>query len=124
MPVAPLEDALDVLVRFAEGPVGRLFHSWNTTSRVFGLGMSRILGTEGNIHFESNGVFAVVLGRRHRIRIPGVSDLMGYKGMWAHLVDRLRDQGDSPISLAAARDDLAFVAAAYRSLESGRFETV
>jgi predicted dehydrogenase len=121
-PVAPVEDGLDVLVRFAEGPVGRLFHSWNTTSRVFGLGMSRILGSDGNIHFESNGVFALVLGRRTRLRIPGLADLMGYKGMWRHLVDRLRNGGDSPIDLSAARGDLAFVEAAYRSLESGKFE--
>ncbi len=123
-PVAPFEDGLDLLVRFDEGPVGRLFHSWNTTSRVFGLGMSRILGSDGNIHFESNGVFAVVLGRRTRFRIPGLSDLMGYKAMWRHLIDRMRNGGDSPIDLSAARQDLAFVEAAYRSLESGKFETL
>ena len=80
------------------------------------------LGTEGNIHFESNGLFAVVVGRRHRLRIPGLRDLMGYRAMWEHLVERLRHGGASPISLEAARSDLAFVDAAYRSLESARFE--
>jgi predicted dehydrogenase len=123
-PVAPFEDGLDLLVRYGDGPVGRLFHSWNTTSRIFGLGMSRILGSEGNIHFESNGLFAVVLGRRTRIRIPGLTDLMGYKGMWRHLVDRLRNGGESPIDLTAATQDLGFVDAAYRSLESRKFEPV
>lgn len=121
--VAPFEDGLDLLVRFADGPVGRLFHSWNTTTRIFGLGLSRIIGTEGNIHFESNGVVALLLGRRYRVRSPGLTDLMGYRGMWRHLVARLRENGESPIDLDAARRDLAFVEAAYRSLESGRFET-
>lgn len=123
-PVAPVEDSLDILVSFAEGPVGRLFHSWNTTTRIFGLGMSRILGTEGNIHFESNGVFLTVLGRRHRIRIPGLRDLMGYRGMWKHLATCLREGREPEISLDVARRDLAVVEAAYRSLQSARFEPV
>ncbi len=123
-PVAPVEDSLDLLASFVDGPVGRLFHSWNTTSHVFGLGMSRILGTDGNIHFESNGVFATVLGRRYRVRVPGLRDLMGYRGMWRHLVDCLREGRESQISLDVARRDLAVVEAAYRSLETRRFEEV
>lgn len=120
--VAPVEDALDLLVSFTDGPVGRLFHSWNTRSRIFGLGLSRILGSEGNIHFESNGVVALVLGRRTRVRIPGLFDLMGYKGMWRHLLACLRTGGECLVSLDVARRDLAVVEAAYRSLETGRFE--
>jgi predicted dehydrogenase len=68
---SPFEDCLELLVRFRAGTVGRLFHSWNTTSRVAGLGLSRILGTEGNIHFESNGLFASTvsgLPRPHGLR--------------------------------------------------------
>jgi predicted dehydrogenase len=122
--VAPFEDGLDVLVSFADGPVGRLFHSWNTRSRIFGLGLSRILGTEGNIHFESNGVFALVLGRRTRVRVPGLLDIMGYRGMWRHLLECLRTGRESLVSLDAARRDLAVVEAAYRSLDSRRFEEV
>ncbi len=121
-PVAPFEDALDVLVTFDDGPVGRLFHSWNTRSRIAGLGMSRILGTEGNIHFESNGVFAVVLGHRYRLRPPGLFDLMGYRGMWQHLVACMRDGLPPLTSLDVARRDLAVVEAAYRSLTSEQFE--
>jgi predicted dehydrogenase len=120
--VAPFEDALDLLVSFTDGPVGRLFHSWNTRSRIFGLGLSRILGTEGNIHFESNGIFALVLGRRTRLRIPGLLDIMGYQAMWRHLLDCLRERRESLVSLDVARRDLAVVEAAYRSLETGRFE--
>jgi predicted dehydrogenase len=121
--VAPFEDALDLLVTFEEGPVGRLFHSWNTTSRIAGLGMSRLLGTAGNIHFESNGVFAAVLGRRHRIRPPGLLDLMGYRGMWRHIIDCLQNDRPPETSLDVAHRDLAVVEAAYRSLESERSRT-
>ena len=122
VPLAPLEDALDILVTFDDGPVGRLFHSWNTRSRIAGLGMSRILGTQGNIHFESNGVFAAVLGRRYRMRPPGLLDLMGYRGMWRHLVACMRDGSPPLTSLDVARRDLAVVEAAYRSLNSKQFE--
>jgi predicted dehydrogenase len=120
--VAPFEDMLDVLVTFASGSVGRLFHSWNTTNRVAGLGMSRILGTHGNIHFESNGLFAVVLGNKHRLRVPGMRDLMGYRGMWRELVDCIRTGRPPQPSLDVARRDLQVVGAAYRSLQSLQVE--
>jgi predicted dehydrogenase len=121
---SPFEDCLELLVRFRTGAVGRLFHSWATTSRVAGLGLSRILGTEGNIHFESNGLFALVLGRRTRLRFPGVRDLMGYRGMWRHFIEVL-DGGVQPLTgLGVIRRDLAVVEAAYRSLESERIEPI
>lgn len=121
---APFEDGVEMLVRFTHGTVGKLLHSWNVTNRIGGLGMSRILGTDGNIHFESNGLFALVLGRRKRFRIPGVLDLMGYRGMLAHFVECVRDQRPPAMSLAVARRDLAVIFAAYRSLETGRFEPI
>ncbi len=121
---APHEDGLELLVKFADGAVGKLLHSWNVINRVGGLGMSRILGTHGNIHFESNGLFVVVLGRRTRVRVPGVLDLMGYRGMLAHFADCVTAAAAPRMSLAVARRDMALVKAAYRSLESGAFEPV
>lgn len=122
--VAPFEDSLQLLVRFTDGAVGKLLHSWNAVSRIGGVGMSRILGTEGNIHFESNGLFVLVLGRRKRLRLPGVRDLMGFRGMFAHFVESVRNGTPPAMSLAMARRDLAVVQAAYRSLETGCFERV
>jgi predicted dehydrogenase len=122
-PVAPFEDSVELLVKFADGAVGKLLHAWNVANRIGGLGMSRILGTEGNIHYESNGVFALVLGRRRRLRFPGVLDLMGYRAMLRHFLSCVREQRPPDMSLAIARRDLRFVAAAYRSLASGRFES-
>src|SRR5207245_2631779 len=70
--VAPFEDSLAVVFKFASGAVGRLLHSWNLVNRLRGLQGSKIYGTAGNILFESNGLFVLVAGRRRRLRFPGV----------------------------------------------------
>lgn len=121
-PVAPFEDGLEVLVRFESGAVGKLLHAWSVTNRLAGLGLSKIYGTEGNITFESNGLFALVTGRRTRLRFPGVRDLMGYRAMLRHFLECVRAGKEPEMSLAVARRDLALVLAAYRSLETRRFE--
>ncbi|MFQ6046486.1 MAG: Gfo/Idh/MocA family protein [Gemmatimonadales bacterium] len=122
--VAPVEDSIELLIKFADGAVGKLLHSWNITNRIGGLGISHLYGSGGNIHFESNGLFAVVVGGRKRLRIPGLLDIMGYRRMLEHFVESVR-RGEAPqMSLALARRDMAVIAAAYRSLDSGRFERV
>ncbi len=123
-PAAPVEDTLELLVRFRSGAVGKLLHSWYLLNRLGGVGLSKLYGTDGNIIFETNGLFAVVAGRRVRIRVPGVRDLMGSRAMLEHFVDRVRDARPPATSLAAARLELGVVEAAYRSLASGRFEAV
>jgi len=102
--------------------VGRLLHSWNLLNRLRGLQGSKIYGTAGNILFESNGLFVLVAGRRRRLRFPGVLDLMGYREMLRHFLGCVREGRAPAMSLAVARRDLAVVLAAYRSLESERFE--
>ncbi len=121
-PVAPFEDSLAVVFKFASGAVGRLLHSWNLLNRFRGLQGSKIYGTTGNILFESNGLFVLVAGRRRRLRFPGVRDLMGYREMLRHFVSCVRNAQPPAMSLAVARRDLAVVLAAYRSLETERFE--
>ena len=85
---------------------------------------SKLYGTEGNITFESNGLWALVLGRRKRFRIPGLLDIMGYRGMLKAFVRTVRDGEPPAMSLDVARRDMEVVYAAYRSLESGKFEAV
>lgn len=123
-PRAPVEDNLQVLIHFDRGAVGRLLHSWNTRNRTFGLQVSRIYGTEGNIFFESNGLWVVVAGRRRRLRVPGLFDLMGYRAMLQEFLSAVRENRDTAMPLSAARRDLEVVMAAYRSLTSRRFEVV
>jgi predicted dehydrogenase len=120
--VAPFEDGLEMLVRFESGAVGKLLHAWSVTNRLAGLGLSKIYGTDGNITFESSGLFALVTGRRTRLRFPGVRDLMGYRAMLRHFIACVRERREPEMSLAVARRDLAVVLAAYRSLETRRFE--
>lgn len=120
--VAPFEDSLQVIFRFQSGAVGKLLHSWKVRNRLGGLQLSRIYGEDGNIIFESNGLFALVLGRRRRLRLPGLRDLMGYRAMLAHFIECVAHGTTPQASLATARRDLAIVAAAYRSLHSGCFE--
>ena len=120
--VAPFEDSLAVVFKFASGAVGKLLHSWNLLNRLRGLQGSKIYGTAGNILFESNGLFVLVAGRRRRLRFPGVLDLMGYREMLRHFLGCVREGRAPAMSLAVARRDLAVVLAAYRSLESERFE--
>lgn len=122
--VAPFEDSIELLVKFENGAVGKLLHSWNITNRVGGLGMSHLYGTDGNIHFESNGLFAVVVGNKRRLRIPGLLDMMGYRRMLEHFVDSVRLRSAPAMSLALARRDMTVIEAAYRSLDSGRYESV
>lgn len=119
---APLEDTLQVLVRFTEGAVGKLLHSWNLPNRLFGLGLSKILGTEGTITFESNGIAALLAGRRTRFAVTDPRDAGGARATLAHFVDCVREGRQPAASLAVARRDLEVVWAAYRSLQTGRFE--
>jgi predicted dehydrogenase len=121
-PVAPFEDGLELLVTFRTGAVGKLLHAWNVPNRLGGLQLSKIYGAEGNITFESNGLFALVAGQRTRLRFPGVRDLMGYRAMLRHFLECVRERRAPEMSLAAARRDLAVVLAAYRSLTTRRFE--
>lgn len=121
---APVEDNLQILTRFQSGAVGKLLHSWRTVNRIGGLSTSRIYGTEGNILFESNGLWALIMGRRKRIRIPGVLDIMGYRAMLRAFAQSVREESKPTMSLQVARRDMEFVFAAYRSLRTGHFEPI
>jgi predicted dehydrogenase len=121
---APFEDSLELLFKFTDGAVGKMLHSWNLVNRIGGLGLSKVCGSDGNLHFESNGIFVAVLGKRKRLRVPGLLDIMGYRSMLSHFLECVRDNRKPSMSLDIARRDMQVIAAAYRSLESGRFEAV
>ena len=57
--------------------------------------------------------------RRHH---EGLLDIMGYRSMLKAFLACVRDAREPAMSLAVARRDMEVVFAAYRSLESGRFE--
>jgi predicted dehydrogenase len=121
-PVAPFEDTVELVAKFSDGAIGKLLHSWYLRNRLKGVQLSKLYGTDGNIVFETNGIFALVAGKRTRLRVPGLADLMGFRGMLDHFVKVVRDGVNPGMTLAVARRDLAIVEAAYRSLTTGRFE--
>jgi UDP-N-acetylglucosamine 3-dehydrogenase len=120
--VIPVEDGLELEVRFTSGAVGRLVHNWNAPRLSDMFRLSTIRGDLGVIRFESNGLFVLVLGRHKRLLVPGLRDLMGRRAMLQHFVDCVRNGQPPAVSLAVARRDLSIVQAAYRSLESGTFQ--
>ena len=112
-----LDREMLVVARYAQGAVGALFFSWNTPSLLKGVRLSRIYGTEGSITFESNGLFALALGRRTRLQCPGVRDLTGARAIFRDFLGALRDGRAPEFTVALARRDLELIEAAYRTAD-------
>lgn len=109
------ERSMLVVFKYEEGPVGTLFHSWDTPSLLKGLRLSRIHGSGGSIAFESNGLFLLLFSRRPRIIFPGFRDISGYGAMLADFLGAIRTGREPEFSLAMARRDLRLVEEAYRT---------
>ncbi|MCI0695066.1 Gfo/Idh/MocA family oxidoreductase [candidate division KSB1 bacterium] len=119
---APFEDSLEVVLKFESGAAGKLLHTWNVPARWRGLQLSKIYGDEGIITFESNGLMILLAGRKARLCFPQLTDFPGYKTMLGEFLKCLRENRAPAMSIAVARRDLQVVFAAYRSLETARFE--
>lgn len=112
---AATERGMLVVLQYATGLVATLAHSWVSPSPLKGLRLSRVYGSAGSIAFESNGLFVLVRGRRHRLLFPGWSDIAGRRAMFRDLVSAVRENRPPEFTLARARRDLDLVEAAYRS---------
>ena len=111
-----LERSFLVTVRYAEGAVGTLAHSWETPGRLRGLQLSRIAGTRGSLTFESNGVALHEHAPGGRgWRIPGLRDIEGYRAMFADFFRSLRAGTEPRMTLRHAIRDLRLVEAAGRN---------
>jgi UDP-N-acetylglucosamine 3-dehydrogenase len=102
-----------LVFRYAQGAVGTLYYSWETDVALKGVHLSAIYGTEGAATFESNGIFLAVRGRRRRFRVPQLTDLAGYGGMFRDFLGALRANREPRFDFEAARRDLELVEAAY-----------
>jgi len=109
------ERSMLLLIEYAEGPVATLAYSWETSSPLKGLRLSRIYGREGGVVFESNGLFLATSGHRWRLLFPGVRDLQGRKAMFADFFEAWRGRTEPQMTLARARRDLEVVEQAYQS---------
>lgn len=107
------ERSMQVVVKYAEGPVGTLFYSWEVNTLLKGLRNSRVFGSKGSIHFESNGLYIFVRGEKWKLILPGLRDIGGTKAMLTDFIQALRTGEDAAFNLQMARRDLELLEQAY-----------
>ena len=95
-----------VVLRYANGAVGTLAHSWELAAPFGGARLSKVQGTLGAVTFESNGFAYVTTGRRKRFGFPVLSDPLGYRAMHKDFFDALRGDRPARFTLEMAKRDL------------------
>jgi len=94
-----------------------LRYSWETASLTKGVFQhSSIVGTQGKIVFESNGIYIVTgTGVNRRLSFPGFSDISGHMAMTHDFIECLNDPAKTPYSnFSKTKRDLEIVFDAYR----------
>lgn len=112
------EKSVALVIEYEGGALGTLSYSWEVPSRLGGLRLSRLYGSEGAATFESNGLFLATGGRRKRFVFPGFRDLLGYRAMFADFLDALRIGRPAAFLLEDARRDVELIEEAYRSAQA------
>ena len=110
-----LERSMLVVVKYREGGVGTLAHSWEVPSPLHGLRVSRVYGTKGSVAFESNGIVLVVTGTRRRLVFPGLRDINGNRAMWTDFLDVIRTGREPVMTAVRAQRGLELIETAYRT---------
>lgn len=106
-----------VAFEYDNGAVGSLYYSREVPSLLQGLRLSKLLGREGIITFESNGFFVLVRGRGlPRVIFPGFRDLRGYRAMYRDFHRSIREERAPQMSLELALDDQRLMDRIYASL--------
>jgi UDP-N-acetylglucosamine 3-dehydrogenase len=107
-----------VRVEYADGAELLLRYAWNAFSLAQGTFQhSHIVGTAGQVVFESNGIYVRLKGRRKRLYFPGFGDMMGYGAMVRDFLACLAEPGRRPYSdFPRAERDLGIVFSAYEGL--------
>jgi predicted dehydrogenase len=105
----------ELQLTYRDGASACLRYAWDVPSFTKGLLQhSRIIGARGRIVFESNGLYAVLKGKRRAFLPPNLSDLMGFGRMMGDFLRCLEDRSAQPYSnFARARRDLDVVFRAY-----------
>jgi len=112
------EKSILIAMEYEEGPVGTLYHSWETPSLFKGLRLSKIYGREGSITFESNGIFIFVRGRRKQLIFPGIKDIAGYKEMFQDFINCIRNGTEPTFTFDLAEQDIKLIEKTYESISS------
>ncbi|MCY4599203.1 MAG: Gfo/Idh/MocA family oxidoreductase [Acidobacteria bacterium] len=107
-----------VAFRYDNHAVGSLYYSRETPSLLRGLRLSKLIGRDGIITFESNGAFVLVRGRgAPRVLLPGVRDIRGYQAMYRDFIAAIRTGGAPQMSLEAAMADQRLMDQIYATAE-------
>jgi predicted dehydrogenase len=103
-----------VAFRYDNDAVGSLYYSREIPSLLRGLRVSKLLGRDGIISFESNGLFVLVRGRGlPRLVVPGFRDIRGYRAMYSDFVRAIRERRTPEMSLERAMEDHRLMEQAY-----------
>lgn len=118
----PGDETVLVVGRHASGAVSQLSHSWGIPNRTGLLDLSKVVGSHGAIYFDLRGRGGVVFrGQSPRpaaVLRPVRDDRNGYAAMWTHVLDCVQSGRAPSLTLDQTWRDLAYVEAAYDSLES------
>ena len=105
-----------VAFRYDNDAVGSLYYSREIPSLLRGLRLSKLLGRDGIISFESNGLFILVRGSGlPRLVVPGFRDMRGYKAMYLDFVRAIRQKREPEMCLERAMEDHRLMELAYAS---------
>jgi predicted dehydrogenase len=106
-----------VAFRYDNDAVGSLYYSREIPSLLRGLRLSKLLGRDGIISFESNGLFILVRGGGlPRLVIPGFRDIRGYQAMYRDFVRAIRQQRAPEMTLERAMEDQRLMELAYANV--------
>ena len=109
-----------VAFEYDNGAVGSLFYSREVPSLFQGLRLSKLLGRQGIITFESNGLFVVARGAGFpRILFPGFRDIRGYQAMYRDFHRSIHEGRSPAMSLERAMEDQRLMDRIYASLTGG-----
>jgi predicted dehydrogenase len=113
--------AKSMMVAFAydSGAVGALYYSREVPSLLRGLRISKLMGRDGIISFESNGAFVLVRGPAvPRLLQPGLRDIRGYQAMYRDFHHANRNDRPPQMSLERALEDQRLMDRIYASVAS------
>jgi len=106
-----------VAFEYDTGAVGALYYSREVPSLFRGLRISKLMGREGIISFESNGAFVVVRGKGlPRVLQPGLRDIRGYQAMYRDFHGAIREERAPQMSLERALEDQLLMDRIYASV--------
>jgi predicted dehydrogenase len=115
--IGPDSRAKSMLASFHydNGAVGSLYYSREVPSLFRGLRVSKLMGREGVISFESNGVFIIVRRKgMPQLILPGFRDIRGYRAMYADFVTSIRTGRTPEMSLETAIEDQLLMEQIYK----------